>query len=119
MVRYDNGVIVHTLNAGAVVDTDAAHTVLELTADLAGGDRVATVIDMRAIAFADRDAREAFARDPSGGVEVATALVIGPKIADFLASRFVRGAQPERPIAMFDTVDEAMEWAADQVAAAS
>lgn len=118
MVLYDNGVIVHSLDEGAVVDSESARQIITATHDLAGGRQIAMVVDLRAIGFAHRDAREAFARDPSGGVEVATALVAGPKVADFLASQFIKGAKPDRPTAVFESVGEAMPWASGQVRSA-
>ena len=115
MVLYSDGVIVHTLDRGAVVDERAAALVIELTKDLAGGDPVAVVVDLRSVAFADRGSRQMFADDPSGGVEVATALVAGPRIAGFLASQFVRNARPERPTEVFAELADATDWAAEHV----
>ena len=115
MVLYDNNVIVHTLDTGAVVTAEAAEAVLEITAALAGDRNVAVVVDIRRVAFADHSSREVFARDPSGGVEVATGLVAGAQIANYLAGQFVNTAQPERPTAVFDDVATAIEWAEEQL----
>ncbi len=119
MVLHADGVIVHTLASGALVDTESASAVLELTRDLAAGAQVAVVVDLRAIAFADRDARDQFARDPAGGVEVATALVVGPRVAGFLARQFVESAQPDRPTQVFEDISGAREWAVAQLRAAT
>jgi hypothetical protein len=116
MVLRSDGVIIHTLDEGALVDADVAAQVLEDTKTLAAGAPVAVVVDLRAVAFADRRSRDMFARDPSGGVEIATALVAGQRVAGFLAAQFVNNAKPERPTAVFRDVEPAAEWAAGQVA---
>jgi len=115
MVLHDNGVIVHTLDHGALIDERIAVEVIDATKDIADGRRVAVVVDLRSIAFADRGSRQTFASDPSGGIEVATALVATARVAEFMASQFVTTAKPERPTAIFKDVEEASRWAADQV----
>lgn len=114
MVLADDGIIIHTIDEGATVDADAATSVLEATRSLAGGRPVAVVVDLRGVAFADRASRSMFASDPAGGVEVATALVAGPAISEFLASLFMR-SEPERPTALFGDTDAARIWATEQL----
>jgi hypothetical protein len=116
MQLFEDGVIVHTLDVGAHIDERAANEVEALTAELADGRRVGVVVDMRQVAFADRDARDIFAREDAGGVEVATALVVGPALPEFLANRWVADSKPDRSTALFDTVDEAAEWVRAQLA---
>jgi hypothetical protein len=116
MVLHSDGVIIHTLDEGALVDAQVASKVLEDTRMLAAGQPVAVVVDLRAVAFADRRSRDMFARDPAGGVEIATALVAGQRVADFLAAQFVNNAKPVRPTEVFREVDAAADWAAAQVA---
>lgn len=118
MVLFDNGVIVHTLNEGALVDPAAAGDVLEKTKHLAAGAPVAVVVDLTRLAFADHRSREMFAHDPAGGVEIATALVASARISEFLASQFKKSAQSGRPVELFDSVDEAVLWAAEHVRSA-
>lgn len=115
MSLYEGGVIVHALDEGAVVDTRTAARVQQLTEELAVGRRVATVVDLRHIGFADRDARELFARQDSNGVEVATALIVGDGMASWLAGRFMTDAKPQRAVAVFDSEDDAFEWALEEV----
>ena len=57
-----------------------------------------------------------FASDPAGGIEVATALVAGPRVSEFLADLFVR-SDPGRPTAVFADPEAALVWALDQVQA--
>ena len=118
MVLLDNGVIVHTLDEGALVDEAAAADVLTRTKTLSGGSPVAVVVDLTHVAFADQNARTMFATDDAGGLEVATGLVASARVAAFLAARFMGAAESQRPVQLFESVDVAVEWAAGHVAAA-
>lgn len=116
MALVDGDVIVHTIDDGAIIDSGAAAAVLDATRTLADGRKVAVVVDLRAVGFADRAARDSFASDPAGGIEVATALVAGPRVSEFLADLFVR-SDPGRPTAVFGDPEAALVWALDQVQA--
>ena len=115
MVLLDDGVIVHTLDEGAVVDTRVADQVIRDTELLAAGQPVAVVVDLRKVAYADLESREVFANKPSESVEVATALVVGQRVAQFLATRWVDHSKPNRDTAIFEEVDEAVSWAAERL----
>jgi len=117
MVLFDNGVIIHTLDEGALVDEASAVEVLAMTEALAAGDPVAVVVDLTRIAFANHESRDVFAANPSGGIEIATALVATARIAEFLAGRFMNTAELSRPAQLFESIDDAAQWAAEQVAA--
>ncbi len=114
MRLFDDGVIVHTIDEGALVDEHVAAGVLEATRTLASGRPVAVVVDLRGVAFANQASRNAFATDPAGGVEIATALVAGPRVSEMLAGLFLR-EQPVRPTSVFENPDEAQAWAAEQL----
>jgi hypothetical protein len=114
MRLFDDGVIVHTIDEGALVDERVAAGVLEATRTLAAGRPVSVVVDLRGVAFADRASRSAFAADPAGGFEIATALVAGPKVSEFLAGLFLR-EKPLRPTSVFENPDDARAWAAEQL----
>ena len=105
------GVIVHRLDDG--VPAERASLVVELkqlTEEIAAGDPVVMVVDMRAVAFAGRDARDAF-RDGAGGVEIATALVTDRGFSEKLAGLFMRYSQPSRPVEIFHSEADAIAWA--------
>ena len=106
-------VLMHRLRGGVVVTKRTADEVLRVTKEIADGEPVAVVVDMRKIAFADLEARNSFAADDAG--EVATALLVSAPIAEFLAKRFVADSQPARPTRIFLDETEAVVWAADQV----
>jgi hypothetical protein len=114
MELFDDGVIVHTIDQGAIVDERVAAGVLEATRTLAAGRPVSVVVDLRGVAFADRASRNTFAVDPAGGVEVATALVAQPRVSEFLANLFVRESQ-DRPTSVFENPADARAWAAEQL----
>jgi hypothetical protein len=114
MELFDDGVIVHSMDEGAVIDAEVAAGVLESTRMLAKGKPVAVVVDLRKVGFADRGSRAIFASDPAGGVEVATALVAGARVSQFLADLFLR-EKPARPTAVFEDLATARAWAAAQL----
>lgn len=64
MVLFDGDVIVHTIDDGAIIDSGAAAAVLDATRALGHGRKPAVVVDLRAVGFADRAARDSFASDP-------------------------------------------------------
>jgi hypothetical protein len=114
MQLFDDGVIVHTIDEGAVVDAKAAAGVLETTKLLAKGRPVSVVVDLRNVGFADKGSRSMFASDPAGGVEIATALVASARVSQFLADLFLR-EEPIRPTSVFEDPGAARTWAAEQV----
>jgi hypothetical protein len=104
------GVIVHRLEEGISVGESDAAVVKRLTEELAAGHPVVMVVDMRAVAFAGRDARDAF-QEGAGGVEIGTALVTDRGFSDKLAGLFVRYSQPSRPVEIFLSESDAIAWA--------
>lgn len=119
MSLLEAGVLLHRLHDSVLVTPDFVEDVMRVTEDMAGGKPVAVVVDMRSIAFADHETRDTFAAFDAEGVEVATALLVGPRVATFLASRWVNESQPARATAMFQDESEAIDWARQQVAAHS
>lgn len=115
MDLLEAGVIRHVLEPAALVDAAAAAEVLRLTAELAAGSRVAVVVDLRAIGFADDDAQSMFSTSDAGGVEVATALVVYGSIAKYLVKRFTNKMAPARPVKIFESPLEALAWAREMV----
>ena len=114
MQLFDDGVILHTIDEGAIVDAEAAAGVLEATQMLAKGQPVSVVVDLRNVGFADKGSRTMFATDPAGGVEVATALVATARVSQFLVDLFLK-EQPTRPTSVFEDPTAARAWAAEQL----
>ncbi len=111
----DGRVIVHRLDNEVVVTAKDAAEVQRITAELAGGEPVAVVVDMRSLGFADREVRQAFS-DDIDGIEVATALLVSPALSAGLAALFSKFQEPSRPVKIFTDEAQAIEWAAEQVA---
>ncbi len=118
MELLEGGVIWHELEFAADVRHADALEVLRLTADLAAGQPVVVVVDMRKIGFADEDSRRTFSKFDADGVEVATALLVRGTVARFLAKRFTERTPPPRPTRMFESEREALEWAFEQLGSA-
>jgi len=116
MDLLEGGVIRHVLEPAALVDAAAAAEVLRLTAELAAGSRVAVVVDLRAIGFADDEAQSMFSTSDAEGVEVATALLVHGSIAKYLVKRFTNKMAPARPVRIFESPLEALGWAREMVA---
>lgn len=104
------GVIVHRLAEGVTVDGTEAAVVKQVTEELAAGEPVVIVVDMRGMAFANRDARDAF-KDGAGGVEIGTALLTDKGFSQQLAGLFKRYSEPTRPVGIFHSEAEAITWA--------
>lgn len=103
------GVLIHELDEGVAVAEGAAAEVKRITEALAAGDPVVVIVDMRAMAYADRDVRDAFSTAP--GAEVGTALVVKPGLSEDLAGLFTRFHNPDRPVEVFVDMSEAENWA--------
>ncbi len=112
-MTLDGQVIIHRLDPDVVVSVEAAKEVERLTGELADGARVATVVDMRGMGFAGRDAREVFAH--MGGVEAATALLVRSDLSAGMAGLFKTFQSPDRPVQIFTEEQEAVDWARRQV----
>jgi len=104
------GVIVHRLMEGISVTAADANRVKEVTEELAAGEPSVVVVDMRGVAFANRDARDSFS-EGAGGVEIGTALLTDKGFGETLAGLFKRFSEPARPVELFHSEAEAIAWA--------
>jgi hypothetical protein len=84
--------------------------VLELT----DGRSVPAVVDMRAVGYAERAARQMFGASTQETSEAATALTVGSSTSQTMAKAFL-AMQPKRPVAIFTSEIEAMEWARSHI----
>lgn len=107
-----DGVVWHRIDPGATVDTEAAQEVTRITAELTGGEPMPVVVDLRGVAFAERDARDLFASE-GDEVEVATVLIVTPGTPGAaMAELWRKHSRPSRPVAVVYSEAEAAEWAA-------
>ena len=109
------GVIMHRLTEGVSVNETDAESVKMATEELAAGKPVVVIVDMRKVAFADRQARNAF-KDGAGGVEIATALLASRGFSEKLAGLFTRFHEPTRPVELFHDEADAIAWAQERLA---
>lgn len=113
-MTLDGRVIVHRLDPKVVVNLRDTDAVKQATIELAAGEPVAVVVDMRDLGYADRDVRMAFG-DDLDGIEAATALLVSPALSAGLASLFSKFQAGPRPVEIFTDEAEAISWARDQV----
>ena len=104
------GVIIHKIDEGASVTEMDADLNKSATTELAAGEPAVIIVDMRGVAFAGRDARDAF-KDGAGGVEIGTALLTDRGFSEKLAGHFKRYSAPTRPVEIFHSEADAVAWA--------
>jgi len=114
-MRLDGRVIVHTIDSGATLSPEDALEIQRITTELAGGEPVAVLVDMRTMAFANNEVQGMFKDDPTG-LEVATALLVKTPVSTASASLFKRNQRPERAVEIFNNEPEALAWARKQIA---
>ena len=110
----DDGVLVHRIDDGVRVTGDDAADVRTAVAELTQGRSVPAVVDMRAVGYAERAARHMFGASSEESFESATALIVGSSTSQTMAQAFL-AMEPKRPIEIFTSEDEAMEWARSKV----
>lgn len=106
----EDGVLFHRIET-TVVEPAAAAEIRTVVATLTGGAVVPSVIDIRKVAFAAREARMMFAESPENSLESATALVVDHGSSNTMGKVFVRIDKPARPVEIFTSMEEATEWA--------
>lgn len=106
----ENGVLIHRVETLTVNQADAA-SIPKAVAVLTGGRPVPAVVDIRNVAFAEHDARAAFAGSPDESLEIATALVVAHGASTTMGRIFMKLDRPARPVEMFTSMDEAIAWA--------
>ena len=110
-IWLDSGVICFRVKPGALYTVDAAREDLDAAANLTQGVPAPAVADIRELAFADYEARELFAAPPEQSGETATALVVQSMASRTVADAWVAVSKPDRPVNVFHTFDEALQWA--------
>ena len=106
----DDGLLWHRLDA-IVVRPEAARGVRAAVEQLTAGQPAPAVIDIRAIGYADADARDLFASSTDESFELATALIVDSSSSQAMARVFLDVNRPRRPVKVFTSEVEAAEWA--------
>ncbi len=104
------GILWHRLRPGVHITKAHADETLAAVRRVTGGSKVPAVIDMRGVAFADREARNSFAGSSETSLEVATALIVDSSFSRNLGNLFLKFSTPQRPVKMFTTEESAVEW---------
>lgn len=110
-IWLENGVVWHRIDTTDVITEDDAIAVVEIVGELTGGRPTPTVVDMRSIGFASKEARRGFAGGPESSHEIATALVVDSSSSRIMAQAFIKLSNPGRPIGVFTDIAKAREWA--------
>jgi hypothetical protein len=109
----EHGILWHRLDFGARVSGELAQRTTEVLADLFDGRKAPAIVDIGELQFADKDARDVFARLGANAPETATAILVKPAenpasgIHAFLFSTM----KPDRPVGVFESEAEAVAWA--------
>lgn len=110
MWMTEDGVLVHRIERGLQITAEEARAVQQAVRELTGGKAVPAVVDIRSVGYADRDAREIFGASTDDSLETATALIVGSSSGRTMARAFL-AMSPKRPVEVFTSEEEAMEWA--------
>lgn len=106
----DAGLLWHRLDTGAVVDLDHTPGIHAAIREVSRGRPVRAVVDISGVRFADRSARNAFAKPVDDLNEVATALVVDSPMSRAMGTLFLKLSRPARPVRLFLDADEAARW---------
>ncbi|MDF1595453.1 MAG: hypothetical protein P1T08_05075 [Acidimicrobiia bacterium] len=114
MWMTDEGVLVHRIEHGLSITMEDAAAVQAAVLELTDGRPAPAVVDMRAVGYAERAARQMFGASTQETSESATALIVGSSASQTMAKAFL-ATEPKRPIEIFTSEIEAMEWARSHI----
>ncbi len=80
--------------------------------EVSDGSPIRAVVDVSAVQFADREARDAMAKSLDDSNEVATAVIVGSAVSRALGTLFLKLSRPSRPVKLFLDESEAAKWVA-------
>ena len=102
--------LVARFHAGAEVSGDDARANLDVTSELAGGRRLAVLVDLRQLKSQSAEARAELAGPRAVRVSRAVALLIGSPLSRVVGNFYLRFNRPETPTRLFSSEDEARAW---------
>ncbi len=108
----EHGILWHRLDFGARITVELAEETIVFLEALRDGRVSPAIVDIGEITFAESAARAAFAGLRSEA-EPATALLVPPSVnpAPGVLARQFEALESDRPIAVFETEEEAVAWA--------
>ena len=96
----DDGILFHRINEGLTISSGDAAAVQSAVLELTEGRPVPAVVDMRAVGYAERAARDMFGASTEETSESATALIVDSTASRTMAKAFM-AMGPKRPIEIF------------------
>lgn len=105
-----DGIIYCTGKNGIVINLNAAEKMISDREKLAEGKKYPLVVDIRTLAYMDREAREYFAGPDSTKSIKACAIIISSPTSKILGEFFVKFYQPLVPTQSFKNLESAKEW---------
>jgi hypothetical protein len=106
----EDGILFHRIDTAIVQPAEAA-LIGKAVQELTGGRKVPAVIDIRTVAFAEKEARQMFAGSTEESYEIATALIVAPGSSSAMGQVFLKIDKPSRPVGVFTSKAEAVAWA--------
>ena len=106
----EGGILWHRID-DIVVSEDAARGIENAVRTMTGGKPTPVIVDIRAIGYAKLEVRDFFASFSEDSGEVATALIVGSSASRAMASLFTGHSSPNRPVEVFNTAEDAENWA--------
>jgi hypothetical protein len=95
---------------GAKVTVDALRAQFDGAFRLSGGKAVPALVDIREIAFADREATSFLAGAEVARVTKAAAALVDSPMSRYLGNFFIRFYRPPYPTRLFTSEEEALKW---------
>ena len=106
----DDGIPFHRIDEDLTISSGDAAAVQGAVLELTGGRPVPAVVDIRAVGYAERAARDMFGASTEETSESATALIVGSTASWTMAKAFM-AMGPTRPIEVFTSESETTDWA--------
>lgn len=113
---FSDRVVVVRYREGVVLDRRTLLASRRELEALIGDTAFAAVTDIRHVAYISKEARDLAARARPRAPKVA-AIVTRPGVSEFIGRRFLDESRPERPIAGFEEIEDALNWVRERFSA--
>ena len=107
----EHGVRWHRITKQERITAEDADAVRRIVAEFADGEPAPAVVDIRAVSYAGREARDTFGDAFGSTGETATALIVGSSASATMAKAFIQLTKPDRPVEVFTSEAKALDWA--------
>lgn len=106
----EDGVLHYRYDAGTEATLDDAKEEVAAAVQLSKGIRRPTLVDLRYMKSASRDARKYYASDDAARAEKVAALLIGSPVSRVIGNFYMAIAKPKIQTRLFTSEGEAIEW---------